>query len=86
MNSSTPRWMKIVIILFTLPLFSFPYLLGRLPAGDDTARLLVQIYPFYMALSAWLADRAYPQRHHVTWLLFAMMALSTAGVFVLTLS
>lgn len=75
-----------IIILFVLPLFSTPWLIRELPQGDDTAKILVQIYPFYTALSGWLAYKAYPQRHYVTWLLLAVMSLTTAAIFTLVTS
>ncbi len=81
-----PRWMTFIIIVFTLPLFSTPWLVRTCPPGQETVKTLIQLYPFYMALSAWLAYKAYPQRHYVSWLLLLMMALSTAAIFILTKS
>lgn len=82
----TPRWINLLIIIFTLPLFSTPWLIRECPQGQETVKTLIQLYPFYMALSAWLAYKAYPQRHYVTWILLAVMALSTAAIFSLVLS
>lgn len=74
--------MTVVIILFTLPAFSFPALLDRLPSGDgNPATPLVWIYPFYMLLSGWLSWKAYPQRSYVSWILLAVMALSTLAIY-----
>lgn len=79
----TPKWMTLVIILISLPLFSFPALLGRCPENAEAARTLVWIYPFYMLLSGWLAWKAYPQRPYVSWLLLAVMILSTIAIYAL---
>lgn len=78
-----PLWIKIIIILFTLPVFSFPALLDNCPHDATAARTLLWIYPFYMLLSAWLAWKSYPARSYVTWLLLAVMALSTVACHML---
>lgn len=83
MPTNTPKWMTLVIILITLPVFTFPALLDRCPENSEAARTLVWIYPFYMLLSAWLAWKAYPQRSYVSWLLLAVMILSTIAVHAL---
>ena len=46
-----------IILLFLLPVFSFPVLLGNIAEGDEAAKTFVWIYPFYMLLSAWLPSR-----------------------------
>lgn len=81
----TPLWMTVVIIIFLLPVFTFPLLLANLPAGDEAVKLFVWIYPFYMVLSAWLAWNAYPRRSYVSWILLILMGLSTAAVWTLEL-
>ncbi|MBD5266510.1 MAG: hypothetical protein HDR85_04735 [Bacteroides sp.] len=83
MKQRTPLWMTLVILLFLLPVFSFPVLLGNIPADDETAKTFVWIYPFYMLFSAWLAWNAYPTRSTVSWILIILMALSTAAVWLL---
>ncbi|MCM1076956.1 MAG: hypothetical protein NC411_06315 [Bacteroides sp.] len=85
MESKTPVWMTILIIIFILPAFSFPILLTNTPAGDEGAKTFVWIYPFYMLLSAWLAWNAYPRRPYVSWILIVLMALSTLAVWTLAL-
>lgn len=85
MDSRTPLWMTVIILLFLLPVFSFPLLLGNIPAGDETLKTFVWIYPFYMLLSAWLAWNAYGRRAYVSWILILLMGLSTAAVWTLVL-
>ena len=86
-DRNPPAWMTILIILVSLPLFSFPWLLGAIPPSTmaDTVRTFVWIYPFYMLLSSWLAWRAWARRPEVTWILLAVMVLTTAAMFMLVL-
>ncbi len=75
--------MTILIIVVLLPVFSLPALLDTVPAGDDSLRTIVWCYPFYMLLSGYLAWFAYPQRPTVSWILIALMILSTIAVWLL---
>ena len=85
MPQTTPIWLTLIIIVFLLPVFSCPFLIGNLPAGDEVAKTFVWIYPFYMVLSAWLAWSAYPRRPYVSWILLILMALSTMAVWTIVL-
>lgn len=85
MQRKPPVWMTVIILIFLLPVFSFPMLLANIPAGDEGAKTFVWIYPFYMLLSAWLAWSGYTRRSYVSWILIALMALSTAAVWTLVL-
>ena len=42
----TPLWMTIVIIIVSLPAFTFPALLDSCPPEAEATRTLVWIYPF----------------------------------------
>lgn len=75
--------MTILIIVVLLPVFSLPALLDTVPAGDDSLRTIVWCYPFYMLLSGYLAWFAYPQRPTVSWILIALMVLSTIAIWML---
>ncbi len=75
--------MTILIIVVLLPVFSLPALLDTVPAGDDSLRTIVWCYPFYMLLSGYLAWFAFPQRPAVSWILIALMILSTIAVWLL---
>ena len=73
--------MTVIIVVVTLPALATPFLLNYLPANvAETARMLTGIYPFYMLLSGWLAWKAYPQRSYVSWVLVAVMLLSTLAI------
>lgn len=79
--NKTPVWMTGIIIVVTLPALATPFLLNYLPAdAAESARMLTGIYPFYMLLSGWLAWKAYPQRSYVSWVLVAVMLLSTLAI------
>lgn len=81
-----PLYIKILIVVLALPLFSALWLVGRLePASPiyPTVRLMVWLYPFYMLLSSYLAWKAYAERPSVTWILLAMEILSTVSIFLL---
>lgn len=81
--STTPKWVTFLIIIFTLPIFTLPGLLAQCTPDDEATRTLVWIYPFYMILSAYLAWRAYPQRSYLTWILLAVMVLSSIAMQIL---
>lgn len=73
--------MTVIIVIVTLPALSAPFLLSYLPADvAESAKILTEIYPFYMLLSGWLAWKAYPQRSYVSWVLVAVMVLSTMAI------
>lgn len=80
---SVPKWVTLLIIIFTLPIFTLPSLLAQCPPDAQGSRTLVWIYPFYMLLSAYLAWRAYVQRPYITWMLLALMILSSIAVQIL---
>ncbi len=80
---TVPKWVTFLIIIFTLPIFTLPSLLNQCPPDAQGTRTLVWIYPFYMLLSAYLAWRAYIQRPYITWMLLALMILSSIAMQIL---
>lgn len=80
---TTPKWVTFLILIFTLPIFTLPSLLAQCPPEASATRTLIWIYPFYMVLSAYLAWRAYTQRPYLTWILLAVMILSSIAVQIL---
>lgn len=80
---STPKWVTFLILIFTLPVFTLPSLLAQCQPEASATRTLVWIYPFYMILSAYLAWRAYVQRPYLTWILLAVMILSSIAIHIL---
>ena len=81
--NTAPKWVTFLILIFTLPIFTLPSLLAQCSGSDDMPRTLVWIYPFYMILSAFLAWKAYPQRPYLTWVLLAVMILSSVAIHIL---
>lgn len=86
MSKNTPLWVTLVVILVALPLFATPELLARCPAQPSIARTLVWGYPFYMAIAAWLAWVSWSRRCYITWLLLAIMVLTTIAIWMLVTS
>lgn len=80
---STPKWVTFLIIIFTFPIFTLPSLLAQCEQGAEATQTLVWIYPFYMLLSGYLAWRAYPGRPYLTWILLALMILSSIAMQIL---
>ena len=78
-----PKWVTFLIIIFTLPIFTLPSLLSQCAPDASATKTLLWIYPFYMILSGYLAWRAYTQRPYLTWILLAVMLLSSIAVHIL---
>lgn len=78
-----PLWVTVIIVLTTLPLFTLPRLLDLVPPDARGILTFVWIYPFYLLLSGWLAWKAWGRRPEVTWILVAVMWLSTIAIHVL---
>lgn len=80
-----PLWITLIIIIVSLPLFSFPWLLASIPGGEmaGVVKGFVWVYPFYMLLSSWLAWKAWTQRPEVTWILLAVMVMTTVAIYIL---
>ena len=79
----TPAWVTLLIVIFTLPIFTLPSLLDMCAPGDSAMKTLVWIYPFYMILSGFLAWRTYPARPYLTWILLAVMILTSVAIHIL---
>ena len=75
-------WIKIIIIVCSLPVCSMPWLL-RLCPPEDTAKTFLYIYPLYVLMTAWLAWRNIQLRPAVTWILLAVMLLTHAAMWLL---
>ncbi|MDE5785518.1 MAG: hypothetical protein K2H98_03210 [Duncaniella sp.] len=82
-SADTPLWIKVLIIILLLPLFSTPALLSALPPDHQEWRSIVWGYPFYLILSGWLAWKSYSSRPAVAWILMILMVMSTAAMWML---
>lgn len=93
-----PLWFKLMVIVLTLPAAGFPILVSAadtvqsassvFPAigEENPVRLLAWLYPAYMAASAICSWMCWRQRREMSWILLALMLLSTASVYYLTLA
>lgn len=73
-----------LIILAMLPMFSFPALLSMAAEGTP-ARAFLYLYPLYTILAGWLAYLCYPRRPAVAWMILALLLLTHAALWTLTL-
>lgn len=78
-----PLWVRILILILLLPVFSTPALLSALPQGHEEWRTIVWCYPFYLLVSGWLAWITYSTRQTVSWILMVLMVLSTVAIWML---
>ena len=78
-----PLWVRILIIILLLPVFSTPALLSALPQGHEEWRTIVWCYPFYLLVSGWLAWITYSTRQTVSWIRMVLMVLSTVAIWML---
>lgn len=85
MESKTPLWFKIIVIVLMLPLIGFPTLLTGMGELDDTVRMLLWLYPLYVLVTGICATMCYPSRRELAWILLAVMLLSHAGIYYLAL-
>lgn len=82
-SSGTPLWVKILIIILLMPVFSTPALVSTLPPDHQEWRSIIWGYPFYLILSGWLAWKSYPARPAVAWILMILMVMSSAAIWML---
>ncbi|MCH5347332.1 MAG: hypothetical protein J1E63_09490 [Muribaculaceae bacterium] len=80
-----PWWVIAIIVIAALPAVSFPRLLADIGATglQETVRLLLWGYPFYIVAAAWLAVISYRRRPYVTWILVALMVLTHFAIYIL---
>ena len=76
-----PWWFTVILIVMVLPAFALPWMLVSAPAGS-LLMTLVKLYPLYLLGSAVCAWLSYPQRRELSWILVALMALSSSALFV----
>ena len=85
MNSSRPLWLLLIIIVFSLPIFAFPTMLGLISPGQEVEKTMAWLYIIYILLTDWLAWMCWPQRKAVTWILLALLLMSHAAMWGLIL-
>lgn len=74
----TPFWFTVLVILFSLPVFSLPALLASCP---PELKAMVWLYPFYVVFAAYFAWQCYLQRRALAWILVVLILLGHAAVW-----
>lgn len=77
-----PLWVKIAVVVCTLPVLALPWLWAGNP-GTEEGRVLLWLYPavvLIFAVCAWKAWRSGPT---LTYILLAMMLLTHAAMWLL---
>ena len=83
MKPKTPLWFTAIIIVAVLPILLTPFMIAG-TAPDSPARTLAWFYPAYLIASALCAYICYPQRRETAWIVFVLMILSDAAMWLLT--
>lgn len=77
-----PVWYVILIIVGVLPVAAYPLILSKWPTADGyEMKLLLWLYPVYVAASGIFAYLCWPERRTESWVLLALMAMSHAAMW-----
>lgn len=77
-----PWWFTLLLILLVLPAVGMPWVLVSAPE-NTMLHTLIKWFPGFLVLSAICAWMAYPARKDVSWILVAIMAMSSAALYVI---
>lgn len=77
-HNSTPRLLLWVVIVLMLPVAAFPVLLSQTP---DEFKAMLWCYPFYVAVSGYLAYQCYASRREMTYILLFLLVLSHIAIW-----
>ena len=77
-----PWWFTLIVILAVIVPCVIPWAM-TFDIEDGTLRMLIKLFPAYLILSGVCAWLAYPQRQTLSWILIALMLLSSASLFLL---
>lgn len=80
-----PLWLLILLIIVSLPVFTFPTLLGMINPADTVASTMAWFYLFYILLTDYLAWICWPQRKAITFVLILLLVLSHISMWGLVL-
>lgn len=77
-----PLWYVILIVVAVMPVAAYPTLLSRWPSADGyEMKLLLWLYPAYVAASGIFAYLCWPERKTESWVLLAFMVMSHAAMW-----
>ncbi|MCM1483767.1 MAG: hypothetical protein NC043_05490 [Muribaculaceae bacterium] len=80
MRYPVPLWVKMLIIIDALPVFSLPALIAMSSPGMGG---MVLIYPAFVLMGAWLAWICWPERRVMSWIMIVLMALMHVAIWML---
>lgn len=78
-NIAAPKWFVLLLVLFALPILTYPCFLSRVDiaafAGVDAdiMRFMVYAMPVYVVLNQWLSYKVYTDRKTLAWILQALL-------------
>ena len=72
-----PLWVKVVIIISSLPIALMPIIIGRCSGVViEGIKIFLVIYPFYVVASAIMSWMSYRSRPEITAILIVLMVLT----------
>lgn len=77
-----PWWLTVLLVILVVVGFLSPFMMSA-PANNSMLETLLKLFPVYSIASAVCAWLAYPQRQALSWVLIALMALSSASLCIL---
>lgn len=79
-----PWWVKLLIILSTIPVLLLPVIIGKCSVMRyEEIKIFILMYPLYVVASAILAWICYRQRPEMTAILIALMLLTHVAMWML---
>lgn len=80
-----PYWLLGIIIIASLPVFTFPTLLGMINPADTVVQTMAWFYLLYILCTDYLAWICWPERKAITWILILLLLLSHLAMWGLVL-
>lgn len=77
-----PWWMKLIIVVSSLPVLALPRLISSCPPGAPEETFL-RFYPVYVAVAALCAWLSYGRRPELTWIIVVLMWLTHGAMWML---
>lgn len=85
MESETPLWFKILVVVLMMPVAGLPTLLSSMGGVENPVKMLIWLYPAYVLVTGICATMCYRSRRELSWILLVLMLLSHLGVYYLAL-
>ncbi|MCM1291950.1 MAG: hypothetical protein NC207_08495 [Bacteroides sp.] len=83
-NRRVPVWVTCIIIIAALPALLIPTFisLGE-QAVEESKRLFLWLFPFYLVVAAYLAWQCYGHRTVMSWILITIMVITDLAMTML---